>query len=269
MWEKTRHTSLDREKFGCVVSTGAKQALFNLMAALIDPGDEVVLLTPYWVSYPEMIRYWGGRAVPVGAATDLASGQDMEAIARVMNDKTKAIILNTPGNPSGVYYGDEWMGEFARLMLKYPKVQIISDEIYSQLFYRGVGPRFPYQLSQELLERTFIIDGISKSRACTGLRIGFVIGRQEVMGAVGKVQGQSTSGANSLVQKALLEYDLLTQIPQYLRPIKEHLLKNSELLQEKLREYGLERLWYPINGAFYFMLSFEGLPILERFKGGE
>ena len=263
--QRTREIKLNEGQFDCVVSTGAKQSLFNLIAALVDPGDEVILLTPYWVSYPEMVRYWGGRNVTVAPVDRLSDGPSMASITQAITDKTKAIMLNTPGNPSGVYYPAHWVEQFAQLMMQYPQIQIISDEIYSQLYYAGPGPKFPYHFCPELLDRTFIIDGISKSMACTGLRIGFCLGNTQVMKAMSKIQGQSTSGANSLIQKALEGYDF-TRIERYLTPVKEHLQKSSAILKEKLEQYDLSQCWYQINGAFYFMMSFEGMPVLAKLR---
>ena len=226
----------------------------------------MIILSPYWVSYPEIIRYWQGKSVAVGApGGKLGEGPAIADIACAITPKTKAIMLNTPGNPSGVYYSDGWVKEFAQLMADHPQVQIISDEIYSQLYYIGSGPKFPYHFHPNLLERTFIVDGISKSMACTGLRIGFSFGNKRVMQAMGKVQGQSTSGANSLIQKALIEYDFAT-IQDYLAPIKEHLRTNSAVVKEKLDQYGLSGAWYQTNGAFYFFMSFVGLPVLEKLQ---
>ena len=225
-----------------------------------------MILAPYWVSYPEIIRYWEGRPVKVASSSRLGEGPPMEALERAMTPKTKALILNTPSNPMGVYYRKEWVKELAEFMLSYPQVAIISDEIYSQLYYKGPGPRYPYHFYPELLERTFIVDGISKSLACTGLRIGFTLGRKEIMKAMGKVQGQSTSGANALIQKALVEYDF-ADIQNYLAPIKEHLLANARVVKEKLAHYGLSEVWYQTNGAFYFFISFEGLAVLKKFHG--
>ena len=264
--EETRGIELNQGQFDCVVSTGAKQSLFNLIAAMVNPGDEVVIMAPYWVSYPEMVRYWGGKTVTVGPAGRPGDGPQMAEIAKAITPQTKAIILNTPGNPSGVYYQAEWIEEFAQLMLDHPNVAIISDEIYSQLYYMGQGPKYPYQYSPDLLKQTFIIDGISKSMACTGLRIGLSFGNKQVMKAMGKIQGQSTSGANSLIQKALMEYDF-SDIQHYLAPIKEHLQANSTIVKEKLDQYGLSNAWYQTNGAFYFFMSFEGPPILEKLQG--
>ena len=263
---ESRGMKWDGHEFDCVVSTGAKQSLFNLIGALVNPGDEVMILVPYWVSYPEIIRYWEGRPVRVMSSSHPGEGPSMESLERAITPKTKAIILNTPSNPMGVYYRKEWVKELAEFMMNYPQVAIISDEIYSQLYYKGPGPQYPYHFYPELLERTFIVDGISKSMACTGLRIGFTLGRKEVMKAMGKVQGQSTSGANALIQKALVEYDF-SDIQHYLAPIKSHLLANADVVKEKLDDYGLSQAWYQINGAFYFFISFEGLPVLKKFQG--
>ncbi|MCY4644447.1 MAG: aminotransferase class I/II-fold pyridoxal phosphate-dependent enzyme [Bacteriovoracales bacterium] len=263
--EKTRGIRWEEGRFDCVISTGAKQSIFNLVASIVDPGDEVIVLAPYWVSYPEIIRYWGGQCVVVGPSQDVGKDIKVQSIKEAITPKTKAILLNTPGNPSGVYYSQQWVHEFAELIVSYPQIQILSDEIYSQLYYDGPGPRFPYQFRPELLDRTFIIDGISKSMACTGLRIGFSFGPKKTMKAMSTIQGQSTSGANSLIQKALMNYNF-SDIENYLDPIKDHLRNNSALVREKLDQYSLSKAWYQTNGAFYFLMSFEGLPILERFK---
>ena len=262
-FEETRNISLNSQNFECVISTGAKQSLFNLIATLINPGDEVVTLAPYWVSYPEMIRYWQGKMVVVPPPHNLGTPPPINAIEKTLSSRTKAIILNTPGNPSGLYYSEHWIRDFGQLMTAHPHIQILSDEIYSQLFYHGNGPRYPYQFYPELLQRTFIIDGISKSMACTGLRIGFAFGPQKIMKAMAKIQGQSTSGANSLVQKALEKYDF-SQIPQYLKPVKEHLAANCILLKNKLEEYSLQHTWYQTNGAFYFFMNLADTPLMKQ-----
>ena len=262
--EQTREIVL-RKDTECVVSTGAKQSLFNLLATLINPGDEVVVLAPYWLSYSEMIRYWEGTMVVVPHSKTPGCPPEVSKIIQALSPKTKAIILNTPCNPLGIYYDDSWIEDFATCLSSHPQVQIISDEIYSQLSYFGPGPKYPYHFRPDLLARTYIIDGASKSMACTGLRIGFTCGPREVMKAMGKIQGQSTSGANSLIQKALVDYDF-SGIQSYLEPIKKHLQDNSMILEKKLTEYGLEQLWYQVNGAFYFFLSLENTPVFKRWQ---
>ncbi len=266
--EETKNISLPRDQYSCIVSTGAKQSVFNLLGALVNPGDEVIVMAPYWVSYPEMVKYWDGVPVAVKSSTGAAEPVDIEILEGAINDKTKAIVLNSPGNPSGIYYPKAWVENFVSMIEKYPKVQIISDDIYGLLSYYDPAPIFVYQVNEKLLERTFIVDGISKSMACTGLRIGYTIGPSHIIKGIGKIQGQSTSGANSLIQKALIEYDF-SDINDYLKPIKSHLKVNSEIIREKLHKYKLDKSWYQTNSAFYFFWDFSKAPIMNKFKKSE
>ena len=262
--QQTRGLRWERDQFDCAVCTGAKQALFNLLATIVNPDDQIILLAPYWVSYPKMIRYWGGQPVIVDSMP--SSPPPIANIVQKITHKTKAIIINTPNNPAGIYYQPRWIEEFAQLMLAHPHLQIISDEVYFSLSYDRPGPRYPYQYYPELLSRTYIIDSISKSMSCPGLRVGFCFGNKQVIQAMGKIQEQSTSSANSLVQQALIEYDFFNGIQDYLTPIKNHLRSNSALLKTKLEQYGLSRLWYPTNGSFYFFLSFQDIPAFQNIK---
>jgi aspartate aminotransferase len=186
------------------VSTGAKQALFNALSVILNPGDEVVLLSPYWLSYPQMIKLWGAEYKIVEGKLINRFEPDLQQLEEAITDKTKAVILNSPNNPTGVHYSDEWMKGFADVLKKKENVLILSDEIYGELSYYDPKPTYFYQHEESLLERTLIFDGLSKSFAATGLRLGYVLGDKKIIKAMNKVQGQSTSGANSLIQRATL-----------------------------------------------------------------
>lgn len=255
--------------FDAVISNGGKHALTNVLGALIDHGDEVMIFSPYWVSYPEMVKFCGGKSVIVETTPFDVFIPSIEEIERKITDKTKVIIVNSPQNPTGTHYRDDWMQKFAELMEKYPKVTIISDEIYYELFYYDPRPTYFYQHKPELLKRTVIVDGISKTLASTGLRIGFTIAPTELTSVINKLQGQTTSGANSLVQRALCQFDF-NQIPVYLEPIKRHLRDNAEALRACLSEHKLSHVYYQPTSAFYYLLDFSQTPVIERFKkGGE
>ncbi len=267
-FQESRDINFPEGEFDAIVSTGAKQAVFNLVGTIVNPGDEVIILAPYWISYPEMIKYWDGVPVEVRPSSSVTSAPSISQIEESISSKTKAIFLNSPGNPSGIFYDEGWMKEFAELMAKYPNVLIISDEIYFKLNYYDPKPTYPYHYVPELLERTVLIDGISKSMACTGLRIGFTVAPKAICKGMGKLQGQSTSGANSLIQGALVEYDF-ADIDSYLAPIKNHLRVNSEIVKTKMEEYGLQNAWYQTNSAFYFFLDFSKMPIMKKFSNPE
>lgn len=268
-FQETRKINLDTAvegvEFDAVISNGGKHSLTNILGCLVDHGDEVMLFSPYWVSYPEMVKFCGGTPVIVETSPFDVFIPSMEEIERKITDKTKIIIVNSPNNPTGTHYRDDWMIKFAELMVKYPDITIISDEIYYELFYYDPRPTYFYQHRPELLSRTVIVDGISKTFAATGLRIGFTIAPKELTSVINKLQGQTTSGANSLVQRALEQFDF-NQIPVYLEPIKRHLRENAETLGEALSEHKLGHVFYQPTSAFYYLLDFSQAPVMEKFK---
>lgn len=268
-FQKTRNVELDENEFSCIVSNGGKHVLANIFATLLNPGDEVILLAPYWISYPEMITLNEGVSKVVTSSMLNGYTPNVSEIEEQITDKTKAIVINSPNNPTGIHYSDDWMKEFAEMMQRHPHVNAIIDEIYYHLYYYDPKPTYFYQHDQSLLKRTLVVDGISKTLACTGLRIGFCIAPKEFISAMGKVQGQTASGANSLVQKALTEFNF-DEIEDYLKPIKNHLQANAEYIKDKYKKEGVSHNWYQSVSAFYYFLDFSKLPIIEKYaKDGQ
>jgi aspartate aminotransferase len=253
------------KNFDCIISNGGKHSVSNALGALIDHGDEVILLAPYWVSYPEIIRFCKGTVVVVNSNIYDAFIPNIDDIKKVISSRTKAIIVNSPNNPSGIHYPDNWMKDFADLMTEHSDVSIISDEIYYEVNYFDPAPTYFYQHRPELLERTIIIDGISKNLACTGLRIGFCLAPKSLVHGMGKLQGQTTSGASSLVQRALINFDF-DGIKDYLIPIKSHLRRNADILREKLRDANLSHCFYQPLSAFYYLIDFTQTPKFTAFQ---
>ena len=249
-----------------IVSNGSKHSIYNALGAIIDPGDEVILLAPYWVSYPEMVKFWGGIPKAVKSNVFDAFVPAIEDITREMTPRTKAIIINSPNNPSGVHYSERWMKDFAAFMKDHPDVVVISDEVYSDICYFDPKPTYFYQHDHSLLARTVIIQAISKTLASTGLRIGYAIAPSSVIEAMSRIQGQTTSGPNSLIQRALIDFDL-GQLEGFLGPVKSHIRLNAAFLREKFREGNLGHCWYQSTSAFYFMLDFTRTPMFARFHG--
>ena len=262
-----RFDNLD-EEYDCIISNGGKQSLYNVMGALVNPGDEVVLMAPHWVSYPEMIKFWGGELKVVKGHAFDAFTPSIEELREVVSKKTKLIVINSPNNPSGIHYSEKWMKEFALFLNDFPDLIVVSDEIYYTLNYFDPKPSYFYQFDQSLLNRTIIVDGISKSFACTGLRIGYCIAPKTVTTAISKIQAQTTSGASSLVQNALELYDF-DNLDRYLEPIKEHLRTNSITLRETFRAYDLANCWYQTVSAFYYMVDFFQTPVFEKYSNSK
>lgn len=268
--EERRGVSFSQSQtaFDCVISNGSKHTLYNILGALINPGDEVIILTPYWVSYPEMIKFWEGRPVEVRSHGFDAYTPPIEEIEASISAKTKAIIINSPNNPAGIHYSDEWMAKFAKLLANHPNVAVISDELYSEISYFDPKPSYFYQHDPSLLERTVIVNGISKTFACTGLRVGYCIGDKKLMEAIAKLQSQTTSGPNSLVQRALIDFDF-SHLNHFFDPVKQQLRTCAQIVRERFRDHGLSHCWYQTTSAFYYFLDFSKMPFFEKYEERE
>ncbi len=252
------------ESFECVISNGAKHSISNILGAIIDPGDEVIIISPFWISYPEMIKFCRGIPVEVKSSIFDVFTPPLNEIRKSISEKTKAIIINSPNNPAGIHYSSEWMSDFADLLLEYPNVAVISDEIYFEVCYYDPKPTYFYQKKPELLKRTIIVDGISKAFASTGLRVGYCVGPKNICKGIENLQGQLTSSANSLVQRAMMNYNF-SNSSQFLTPVKNHLRDNATIIREKFKEGDLMKCWYQPVSAFYFMIDFTQTPVFKKY----
>lgn len=252
----------------CILSNGSKHSLYNVFGALINPGDEVILLTPYWVSYPEIIKFWGGVPVIVQSHAFDAYTPSFIEIEKKISAKTKAIIINSPNNPAGIHYSESWMRECCEFMKKNSSIAVVSDEIYSDISYFDPKPTYFYQYEPELLERTIIVHGISKSFASTGLRIGYTIADQKLIQAMARIQSQTTSGPNSLIQRALIDYDF-DKLSEFLDPVKGHLRDCAQIVRETFRDANLPHCFYQTHSAFYYLLDFTRMPFFSSYSEEE
>lgn len=258
----------DEIEFDCVISNGSKHSLYNAMGALVNPGDEVIILTPYWVSYPEMVKFWGGVPVVVKSHAFDAYTPSIEAIELALSSRTKLIIINSPNNPAGIHYSDSWMKSFAEFMKKHEDLMVISDEVYSDLSYFDPEPTYFYQHSPELLKQTIIINSISKSFASTGLRIGYCIADARLTDAMAKIQSQTTSGPNSLIQRALIEYDFDAK-ENHFAEVKAQLRSSAQYLGKSFRDANLSHCFYQTTSAFYYLLDFSRMPFFAKYDDGQ
>lgn len=185
-----------------IVSTGGKQSLYNVFQTIVQEGDEVILLAPYWLSYPEMVKFCGGKVVSVDLADD-DFNLNIEKIEKAITDKTRAILINTPNNPTGVVYNKDQLSKLAEMLKKYPDIWVISDEIYEKLVYDGKQHFSIAAYDQDMYNRTFVVNGMSKSYAMTGWRIGYVACPSvQIAKAVSGLQSHQTSNTNSIAQYA-------------------------------------------------------------------
>lgn len=186
-----------------VISTGAKQALFNALQAIVNEGEEVIIFTPYWVSYPELVKMAGG--VPVFVETNEADGFsiDFEAFENAITDKTCAIILNTPSNPSGAVLSEKDVRKIGEIVKKYD-LMIVSDEIYDCLLYDGAKHFSVTQIDEDMRERTVLINGMSKAYAMTGWRMGYSVSSTKLAKMIASYQSHATGNPNTVTQYATL-----------------------------------------------------------------
>jgi aspartate aminotransferase len=229
-----------------VVSTGAKQGITNTCLALINPGDEVIFLSPYWVSYQGMVHLAGGRSVLVAAGVEQNFKVTPEQLQAAITDKTRLIILNSPCNPSGSVYSRDELKGLAEVVLGHDGLYVISDEIYEYITFGE--PHVSIATIEGMKERTITVNGMSKGFAMTGWRIGYLAAPEWLAKAIAKIQGQFTSGANSFAQKATAEA-LNGDLSETYR-MRDSYQKRKQLVRELLAEIPGLKFNDP-QGAFY------------------
>jgi aspartate aminotransferase len=200
-----RENELTYKPSQIIVGTGGKQVLFNALLATLNPGDEVIIPAPYWVSYPDMVLLAGGE--PVEVATTMESGFKMkpEDLERAITPKTKWIIFNSPSNPTGAAYTRAELKGITDVLVRHPHVHIMSDDMYEHLVYDDFKFFSPAQLEPQLYERTLTVNGVSKAYCMTGWRIGYAGGPEPLVKAMAMIQSQSTSNPTAVAQWAAVE----------------------------------------------------------------
>ena len=200
-----RENGLDYKPSQIIVGTGGKQVLYNAFMATLDPGDEVIIPAPYWVSYPDMVMLAGGE--PVSVPTTLESGFKMsvEALERAITPKTKWVLLNSPSNPTGAAHTRAELKKLTDVLVRHPQVYVVTDDMYEHLVYDDFKFTTPAQVEPSLYDRTLTINGTSKAYCMTGWRIGYAGGPEPLIKAIATLQSQSTSNPCSISQWASVE----------------------------------------------------------------
>lgn len=200
-----RENGLDYPASQVIAGTGGKQILFNAFMATLNPGEEVIIPAPYWVSYPEMVALCGGNTVILPTTLEAGFKLDAETLEAAINPHTKWLMFNSPSNPSGAAYSADELRALAEVLLKHPHVWILTDDIYEHLTYGDFAFRTLAEVEPDLYARTLTMNGVSKAYAMTGWRIGYAGGPLELIKAIDMIQGQQTSGACSIAQWAAVE----------------------------------------------------------------
>ncbi|MBK9660003.1 MAG: pyridoxal phosphate-dependent aminotransferase [Chitinophagaceae bacterium] len=241
-----RDNNLDYNPGNIVASTGAKQSLANAMLALVDEGDEVIIPTPYWVTYSELVKIARGKVVEIHTTTEQGFKITPEQLEAAITAKTKLFMFSSPCNPSGAVYSKEELAALVAVFKKHPGIYILSDEIYEYINF--VDKHVSIAQFDEIKDRVIIVNGLSKGFAMTGWRLGYIAANAEVAKACEKVQGQFTSGANSIAQKAAV-VALTTDLRPTMEMVKEFTKRRARVM-ELLKEIPGIVCSEP-DGAFY------------------
>lgn len=235
-----------------IVCTGGKQVIANALLATLNPGDEVLVPVPYWVSYPELVTLFGATPVPVPSSAATGFKLTPEALDAAITPRTKWLIFNSPSNPSGAAYSRDEIRALADVLLRHPQVWILADDIYEHLLYGDLRFTTMAQVEPSLLERTLTVNGVSKAYAMTGWRIGYAGGPAALISGMTKVQGHFTSGACVIAQWAALE--ALTGPQDFLHASRASFVQRRDHVLQRLQAVPGLQCHRP-DGAFYMFPS--------------
>ena len=251
-----KENNLNYELDQIIVSCGAKHSLYNAMSAILNPGDEVIILAPYWVSYPDMVKLCDGTPVIVKADIEHDFKVSAAQLKAAITDKTRAVIINSPSNPTGMSYDEEELRALGQVILESPGIIVLSDDIYEHHLWRNRPYKNIVNACPELYDRTIVMNSVSKTYAMTGWRIGYVGGPAKIVGAMKKAQSQSTSNPTSISQYAALaalqgDQACVGEMTQAYKERHDFLFKELQTIP------GMKCL--PSDGTFYSFPSVEGL----------
>lgn len=249
-----RDNGLTYDKSQVIIGCGAKHILYNIFQAICNKGDEVILFSPYWVSYPEMIKLAEGIPVVFETTQDNDFSPDIDKLKTLITDKTKAIIVNSPSNPTGAVYSKQTLQNIADLAIK-KDILVISDEVYEMMVY-GDNQHFSIAgFNDEIMKRTITVNAVSKTYAMTGWRIGYAAGPKEIIAAMGRMQSHSTSNPTSISQVSAKEALIGNQ--KNISTMIEAFAKRRDYVIDrcnKIKEFKLS----PPQGAFYAFINISG-----------
>ena len=241
-----------------IVSNGGKQVIYNALQSTINRGDEVIIVSPYWVSYPEIIKLCGGKPKILQSKRKDGFSINTKNLEKLITSKTKWLILNSPNNPTGTVYSFETLKNLTELLKKYPEIWVLSDDIYEKLNFSSKKNVNIINLDKRLKERSLIVNGFSKGYCMTGWRLGYGAGPKILIEAMKKIQSQSTSAPNTIAQNAAIEALKLDN--NYFEEIKTSLIKRRAVVTSAFSDFQSFSSNFS-QGAFYIF------PSIKRFLG--
>jgi aspartate aminotransferase len=259
-----RENGLDYAPSQVTVGTGGKQVIYNALMATLNPGDEVIIPAPYWVSYPDMVALAGGLPVVVAAPMETRYKITTDQLEAAITPRTKWLILNSPSNPTGAGYSWDELRALTDVLMRHPHVWVLTDDMYEHIAFGGFTFCTPAQVEPGLLDRTLTMNGVSKAYAMTGWRIGYAAGPRELIGGIAKIQSQSTSNPCSISQWAAVA--ALTGPQDFLKTNAAVFQRRRDLVVRGLNEAAGITCPVP-EGAFYVFPSIAGC-IGKTSRGG-
>ncbi len=256
-----RENQLQYDKSQILVSCGAKHSLFNLFSAILNDGDEVLIPAPYWVSYPDIAKLVDATPVIIPSSAEQKFKITPAQLEKAITKKTRLMVFNSPSNPSGMAYTKHELAELGKVLLQHPQVMIVSDDIYEHTLWCNEPFANIVMACPELYDRTIVVNGVSKSHAMTGWRIGYAAGPKNIIAAMKKIQSQSTSNPCSISQVAA-ETGLNGDISNIKMMITAYKQRHDFLIQEfsTINDVSCQ----PCDGTFYLLVNIEKL--LPKFK---
>lgn len=249
-----RENNLNYEANQILVSSGGKQSFFNLALAMLNPGDEVIIPAPYWVSYPDMVIIAEGTPVILETNQSTRFKITPEQLDKAITDKTKVVVINSPSNPTGVAYTADELTALGEVLRKYPHVFVVTDDMYEHILWTGEKFVNILNVCPDLYDRTFVLNGVSKAYSMTGWRIGYAAGPQKIINGMKNIQSQSTSNPCSVSQAAAVE--ALNGPQECVAEMVVHFKKRHDYLVEALNSLpGVECI--KADGTFYAFPNFQ------------
>lgn len=244
-------------------SVGGKQVLFNLLLSVLNPGDEVIIPAPYWVSYNDIVSFAEAKPVVLETTIENQYVPDPAAMEKLITPRTKAVILNSPSNPTGSYFGNKMLRAYADVLLKHPNILIITDDIYEHLIYDGLKFENILMVEPALKDRTVVVNGVSKAYSMTGWRIGYGAGPAHIIDAMEMLQGQSTSNPTSIAQAAAAA--ALAGDQSMIQSFQTTFANRRDLMFRILQSIDGVKVFKPA-GAFYIFPDISEIYAKPRFR---
>ena len=251
-----RENNLDYKNNQILASCGAKHSLYNLFQSTLNPGDEIIIPAPYWASYPDMTILAGAVPVIIEATVDDNYKINADKLKKAISDKTRMIILNSPSNPSGANYSQDELRSLAKVLLNYPNVIVVTDDIYEHILWGEEKFSNIVNVSPELYDRTVVVNGVSKAYSMTGWRIGYAAGPEEIIKEMKKIQSQSTSNPNSIAQAAAAT--ALNEKQDFIQEYVDIFKKRHDVVVDALKEIQ-EISTMESEGTFYIFPDMNNL----------